>query len=271
MSILNLAPLFFETVATSSVVEDHAWGDPVDQLTGTNADLEPTTDASVPDTSPARLWNFTQPALPAVDPSATVPGYGPGEAVPVTDLEFECSDIVHSVCANTGETKTHCFTPVDEDGNPIDLMGASLVFVVERGDRVDTETGSATQAPDTLKVSFTATQAHEREGTFPFAVRMVSGNRLVGKGEIVVSYAPSIGSPESSPEVEDSFCFTVTHQITEVPLEGALVTVTQAGEIVSTAKTDANGDVSVPLPAGMYVAEFFFEDYKFEPYPFEVE
>jgi len=182
-------------------------------------------------------------------------------------LEFECSDVVHSVCANTGETRTHCFTPVDEDGNPIDLMGASLVFVVERGDRVDTETGSAEQDPDTLKVSFTATQAHDNEGTFPFAVRMVSGNRLVGKGEIVVSYAPTMGSPQA----EDSFCFTVSHQITEAPLEGALVTVSNAGEIVATAKTDENGNVGFPLPPGMYQAEFFFEDYKFEPHSFEVE
>ena len=265
----NWADTTGDTVDVADVAAGYSWSVGDEVRIGTNTALSLPTAPPLP----GQFWYGTfggeQPALSAVDPSANVPVFGPGEAVLVDGPmpEFECSDVIHTVCANTGETKTHCFTPVDEGGNPIDLMGSPLVFVVERGDRVDTETGLAAQDPDTLKVSFEATQAHDNEGTFPFAVRMVSGNRLVGRGDIVVSYAPDIGSPQ----FENGFCFTVTHEITGDPLENALVTVTDStGEIVATPRTDKNGDVSGPLPAGMYTAEFFFEDFKFEPYHFEV-
>jgi len=78
MSIVNLAPLFFNTVPVSTVLDGYTWGDPVDLFEGQNTGLLPTTDPPVLDLSPARLWNFTQPANSAVDSSQNIPGYGLG-------------------------------------------------------------------------------------------------------------------------------------------------------------------------------------------------
>lgn len=266
--LLLMAPFYYEDVGSTNVVTGYEYADPVAPTSGTNADLSPTTDLPLPDTSPAVFWGFTQPALSAVDPSVNVPGFGPGEAVPINDApQFECSNVIHTVCASTGETKTHCFTPVDEDGSPIDLMGAPLVFVAERGDRVDTETGSATQDPSTLKVSFTATQAHNKEGTFPFAVRMLSGNRLVGKGEIVVSYAPVVGISQ----VENSFCFTGVKPGSIVRVTKDEPTEQNPGLLVAEAIVGGDGVASFNLPVGAYWGKGYFDGLKFDAIPFEIK
>ena len=81
MSIVNLAPLFFDTVPTSTVVDRYTWGDPVDLLEGQNNELLSTPEPPVLDLSPARLWDFTQPALSATDPNQNIPGYGQGTAI----------------------------------------------------------------------------------------------------------------------------------------------------------------------------------------------
>jgi len=271
----NWANTTGETVDVADVAAGYSWSVGDEVRTGTNTDLALTTDPPLPGQFWYGSFGGEHPALSVVSPLATVPGFGAGEGVSsvMSTTEIPCEVEERKLNVFCGQVKVHRFVPISPDGDFIDTAGVGLQFVVETLDGIDIETGVATQeetgANEPFEIRFVTNLANAEPGNYRWAVRDLITRSPIAFGDYCVSYVPKPGDPVVG--AEDSFCFTVTHQVTGVPLEGALVTVTDsAGEIVATAKTDESGNVGFPLDPGMYRGEFFFEDYKFEPYQFEV-
>ena len=135
------------TVAESNAAAGYAWA--IGNV-GTNEEFVLPTDAP----QPGEFWYGTfggeQPANAAVDPLATIPGYGQGTAQlaaiePTT--EIPCDPTPRRLTVACGQQKTHRVEGVvDENGAPIDTGDSTLEYVVEDGTGRDFGTGSATMA-----------------------------------------------------------------------------------------------------------------------------
>ena len=146
MSIVNLSPLFFDTVSVNAVVDEYTWGDPVDLLTGQNTQFLPTIDPPVLDLSPARLWGFTQPALSATDPNQNIPGYGQGTAV--ANLPPTLNLIADQSVEIGGELSF--LATASDDNLPDDSLSFSLSGNLLPGATISPTTGQFSFAPNLL-------------------------------------------------------------------------------------------------------------------------
>lgn len=256
-------PLYYQRVAATEVVVGHLYGNPIAPTAGSNTTFAPTTDPARLDLTPAGIWGFTQPASSATSPAANVPGYGLGTAqlaVLPEMPDFECSTIDHVLCAQTCETREHSLLPVDENGDPIDVAGLALMFIIEGRNETDIETGSAFQDPTDQTITFTATDAHLEPGRYPFAIRTAFQKRVVAKGYIEVEYAAAVGGPSMSSDF--SVCISVTSG--GQALEGAIVIATDiATNERFTAAADSEGLAGFHLPVGTYDFQAFIENFKF--------
>ena len=254
---------FFDTIDPANAATGYEWGCPNRLLTGTSTSLVLPSDSPQIDTGAAGLWSCTQPANAAVDPLVTIPGYGQGTGQPINTgpmPEFECSTIDHILCAQTCETREHSLLPVDENGDPIDVAGLALMFIIEGQDETDIETGSAFQDPTDQTITFTATDAHLEPGRYPFAIRTAFQKRVVAKGYIEVEYAAAVGGPSMSSDF--SVCISVTSS--GQALEGAIVIATNiATNNRFTADADSEGIAGFNLPVGTYDFQAFIENFKF--------
>ena len=250
-------------VDASNVVDQYQYGSITFPTVGTNTALAESNDPPVGTGAWSRWLGHRRPALSAAQAGVDVPGLGQGAAQPINTgpmPEFECSTIDHILCAQTCETREHSLLPVDENGDPIDVAGLALMFIIEGQDGTDIETGSAFQDPTDQTITFTATDAHLEPGRYPFAIRTAFQKRVVAKGYIEVEYAAAVGGPSMSSDF--SVCISVTSG--GQALEGAIVIATNiATNNRFTADADSEGIAGFNLPVGTYDFQAFIENFKF--------
>ena len=193
------------TVAESDAAAGYAWA--IGNV-GTNEEFALPTDAP----QPGEFWYGTfggeQPANAAVDPLATIPGYGQGTgqlAAIEPTTEIPCDPTPRRLTVPCGQQKTHRVEGVvDENGAPIDTGDEELSFVVERANGIDIETGPATMVEPGVFI-FDVDLASQTPGEYRWAIRTRDRGAVVvygNVGDYVVLDIAKEGNPASIPAVE---------------------------------------------------------------------